>query len=67
MIPLSERKSSYASWVVSALIGQQGRRVMMYLVWLGCNRLFPSKERVVAHRKRDHGGEEEGEIISWNL
>lgn len=33
----------------------------------GCNRLFPSKERVMSHRKREHGSEEEGEIISWNL
>ncbi|KAF9654123.1 hypothetical protein BDM02DRAFT_3085719 [Thelephora ganbajun] len=32
-----------------------------------CNRLFPSKERLMAHRKRDHGSGEEGEIISWNL
>ena len=32
-----------------------------------CNRLFPSKERLMVHRKREHGSEEEGEIISWNL
>ncbi|KAI9461180.1 hypothetical protein F5148DRAFT_983118 [Russula earlei] len=31
-----------------------------------CNRLFPSRERVMMHRKRDHDSEEEGEIITWN-
>ncbi len=30
-----------------------------------CNRLFPSAERVMMHRKRDHE-RDEGEIISWN-
>ncbi|KAH9964253.1 hypothetical protein BC827DRAFT_1189956 [Russula dissimulans] len=31
-----------------------------------CNRLFPSRERVMMHRKRDHDTTEEGSIISWN-
>ncbi|KAI0003759.1 hypothetical protein BJV74DRAFT_972464 [Russula compacta] len=30
-----------------------------------CNRLFPTRERVMIHRKRDHDSEEEGDIISW--
>ena len=48
------------------LIGIGGRRRMIR-VSTGCNRLFPSKERIMAHRKRDHSSEEEGEIVSWNL
>lgn len=32
-----------------------------------CKRLFPSVERVMIHRKRDHEKEDGGEeIISWN-
>ncbi|KAI0294940.1 hypothetical protein BC826DRAFT_297594 [Russula brevipes] len=31
-----------------------------------CNRLFPSRERVMLHRKRDHDSEEDRDIITWN-
>jgi hypothetical protein len=33
-----------------------------------CNRLFPTRDKVLAHRKRDHGGVEyaENTIITWN-
>lgn len=31
-----------------------------------CNRLFPSVERVMMHRKRDHEAEGDEAIISWN-
>ncbi|KAF6766584.1 hypothetical protein DFP72DRAFT_867054 [Ephemerocybe angulata] len=34
-----------------------------------CNRLFPSRERVLAHRKRDHSDVEAGDdscMITWN-
>lgn len=61
------RKSLYASWKVRFPIRRREREIMFLLDCTGCNRLFPSKERVMAHRKRDHGSEEEGEIVSWNL
>ncbi|KAI0308282.1 hypothetical protein B0F90DRAFT_1807503 [Multifurca ochricompacta] len=32
----------------------------------GCNRLFPSRERIMSHRKRDHDSEDDGNIITWN-
>ncbi|KAH9857950.1 hypothetical protein C2E23DRAFT_802082 [Lenzites betulinus] len=34
-----------------------------------CYKLFPSRERVMAHRKRDHDSEEEAqeEIITWKM
>ncbi|KAI0311581.1 hypothetical protein OF83DRAFT_1166288 [Amylostereum chailletii] len=31
-----------------------------------CNRLFPSRERVMLHRKRDHSSEDDRDIITWN-
>jgi hypothetical protein len=31
-----------------------------------CNRLFPSRERLIFHRKRDHDSEEDRDIITWN-
>ncbi|KIY51283.1 hypothetical protein FISHEDRAFT_37343 [Fistulina hepatica ATCC 64428] len=31
-----------------------------------CCRLYPSKERLMAHRKRDHNSEDDGAIITWN-
>ncbi|PIL31721.1 transcription factor [Ganoderma sinense ZZ0214-1] len=31
-----------------------------------CYRLFPSRDRVMAHRKRDHDTEDREEIITWN-
>ncbi|KAJ7225704.1 hypothetical protein GGX14DRAFT_127157 [Mycena pura] len=31
-----------------------------------CFRLFPSRERVMTHRKRDHNSEETDNIITWN-
>lgn len=31
-----------------------------------CYRLFPSRDRVMAHRKRDHDTEDQQEIITWN-
>ena len=31
-----------------------------------CYRLFPSRDRVMAHRKRDHDTEDQEEIITWN-
>ncbi|THH09190.1 hypothetical protein EW145_g2194 [Phellinidium pouzarii] len=31
-----------------------------------CNRLFPSRERLMGHRKRDHDSEQTDHIITWN-
>ncbi|KAH9948167.1 hypothetical protein B0H21DRAFT_821180 [Amylocystis lapponica] len=31
-----------------------------------CYRLFPSKERLMFHRKRDHDTDEQDDIITWN-
>ncbi|KAI0095102.1 hypothetical protein BDY19DRAFT_66143 [Irpex rosettiformis] len=31
-----------------------------------CNRLFPSKDRLMAHRKAAHNTDDDGEIITWN-
>ncbi|KAI0046600.1 hypothetical protein FA95DRAFT_1349114 [Auriscalpium vulgare] len=31
-----------------------------------CNRLFPSRDRVMMHRKRDHNSERDDHIITWN-
>ncbi|RPD82329.1 hypothetical protein L226DRAFT_528507 [Lentinus tigrinus ALCF2SS1-7] len=31
-----------------------------------CNRLFPSRDRLMAHRKRDHDTEDQDDIITWN-
>lgn len=31
-----------------------------------CNRLFPSRDRIMFHRKRDHDTEDDKDIITWN-
>ncbi|KAI0778415.1 hypothetical protein BD413DRAFT_601178 [Trametes elegans] len=31
-----------------------------------CYRLFPSRDRVMLHRKRDHDSEDQADIITWN-
>ncbi|KAI9060536.1 hypothetical protein FKP32DRAFT_1613532 [Trametes sanguinea] len=31
-----------------------------------CYRLFPSKDRLMQHRKRDHDSEDQEDIITWN-
>ncbi|KAH7914795.1 hypothetical protein BJ138DRAFT_1123285 [Hygrophoropsis aurantiaca] len=31
-----------------------------------CDRLFPSRDRVMFHRKRDHDSEDDSLIITWN-
>ncbi|KAJ7596853.1 hypothetical protein C8J56DRAFT_918497 [Mycena floridula] len=31
-----------------------------------CNRLFPSRDRVMLHRKRDHSSDDDSNIITWN-
>ncbi|KZT02397.1 uncharacterized protein LAESUDRAFT_661953 [Laetiporus sulphureus 93-53] len=31
-----------------------------------CYRLFPSRERLMLHRKRDHDSEDQGDVITWN-
>ncbi|KIK07479.1 hypothetical protein K443DRAFT_673396 [Laccaria amethystina LaAM-08-1] len=31
-----------------------------------CNRLFPSRDRVMMHRKRDHDSTDDTLIITWN-
>ncbi|KAF9457355.1 hypothetical protein BDZ94DRAFT_1115548, partial [Collybia nuda] len=32
-----------------------------------CNRLYPTRDRVMLHRKRDHGGSvDDSLIITWN-
>ncbi|KAJ6627109.1 hypothetical protein B0H10DRAFT_1780014 [Mycena sp. CBHHK59/15] len=31
-----------------------------------CFRLFPSRDRVMAHRKRDHSSEVADRVITWN-
>ena len=36
------------------------------LLTLDCNRLFPSRDRLMFHRKRDHDSEEDSDIITWN-
>jgi hypothetical protein len=30
-----------------------------------CNRLYPSQDRLMAHRKRDHDTNDTSNIISW--
>ncbi|KAJ7102116.1 hypothetical protein B0H15DRAFT_813253 [Mycena belliarum] len=34
--------------------------------FIGCNRLFPSRERVMMHRSRDHNSEDTDHVITWN-
>ncbi|KAF9015561.1 hypothetical protein BDQ17DRAFT_1418616 [Cyathus striatus] len=42
-------------------------RTPIYICGLkDCNRLFPSRERLMTHRKREHSSESESEMISWN-
>ncbi|OBZ78629.1 hypothetical protein A0H81_00787 [Grifola frondosa] len=31
-----------------------------------CYRLFPSRDRLMLHRKRDHDSEDQGDVITWN-
>ncbi|OSX67308.1 hypothetical protein POSPLADRAFT_1051454 [Postia placenta MAD-698-R-SB12] len=31
-----------------------------------CNRLFQSRDRLMAHRKRDHDSEDQTDVITWN-
>ncbi|EGO04922.1 hypothetical protein SERLA73DRAFT_128771 [Serpula lacrymans var. lacrymans S7.3] len=31
-----------------------------------CYRLFPSKDRLMFHRKRDHGSDDGSNIVTWN-
>ncbi|OCH94720.1 hypothetical protein OBBRIDRAFT_769085 [Obba rivulosa] len=31
-----------------------------------CNRLFPTRDRLMTHRKRDHDSEDDADIITWN-
>ncbi|KAI0347829.1 hypothetical protein BDW22DRAFT_1384746 [Trametopsis cervina] len=31
-----------------------------------CNRLFPSRDRLMAHRKVAHDTDDDGDIITWN-
>jgi len=31
-----------------------------------CNRLFPSRDRLMAHRKMMHATDDDGDIITWN-
>ncbi|KAF5385142.1 hypothetical protein D9615_001365 [Tricholomella constricta] len=31
-----------------------------------CCRLYPTRERLMAHRKRDHDSQDDSQIITWN-
>ncbi|KAK7695009.1 hypothetical protein QCA50_002197 [Cerrena zonata] len=31
-----------------------------------CNRLFPSRERLMTHRKNVHNSEDDSNILTWN-
>lgn len=31
-----------------------------------CNRLFPSRDRLMLHRRRDHDSDHAADIITWN-
>lgn len=31
-----------------------------------CYRLYPNRDRLMAHRKRDHGSDSAVDIITWN-
>ncbi|EPT04060.1 hypothetical protein FOMPIDRAFT_22805, partial [Fomitopsis schrenkii] len=31
-----------------------------------CYRLFPNRDRLMNHRKRDHGSEETSDVLTWN-
>ncbi|KAI0785081.1 hypothetical protein C8Q75DRAFT_809620 [Abortiporus biennis] len=31
-----------------------------------CNRLFPSRDRLMTHRKVAHNTDDDGDIITWN-
>ncbi|KAK7064378.1 Arginyl-tRNA synthetase [Favolaschia claudopus] len=43
------------------------RTPLFICAFTGCNRLFPSRDRLMTHRKRDHQNSEETDrIITWN-
>ncbi|KAL1737552.1 hypothetical protein EV714DRAFT_266353 [Schizophyllum commune] len=31
-----------------------------------CKRLYPNRERLMNHRRRDHKTEDDGDILTWN-
>ncbi|VDB87505.1 unnamed protein product [Peniophora sp. CBMAI 1063] len=31
-----------------------------------CNRLYPNRERLMMHRRRDHQTEDGGQVVTWN-
>ncbi|GBE77807.1 hypothetical protein BKA93DRAFT_821161 [Sparassis latifolia] len=43
------------------------KETAIFICALGqCNRLFPDRERLMKHRKRDHDSENQDDIITWN-
>ncbi|EIW86888.1 hypothetical protein CONPUDRAFT_44783 [Coniophora puteana RWD-64-598 SS2] len=42
-------------------------RTPIYIcAFTGCNRLFPNRDRLMFHRKRDHESEDTSAIVTWN-
>ncbi|KAJ3803437.1 hypothetical protein GGU11DRAFT_739874 [Lentinula aff. detonsa] len=33
---------------------------------LDCHKLFPSRDRLIQHRRKEHGSDEDKDIITWN-
>ncbi|KAJ3734642.1 hypothetical protein DFJ43DRAFT_992742 [Lentinula guzmanii] len=31
-----------------------------------CHKLFPSRDRLIQHRRKEHGSDEDKDIITWN-
>ncbi|KAJ7900154.1 hypothetical protein B0H14DRAFT_3423552 [Mycena olivaceomarginata] len=53
---------------ICALPGKDSalRRVLDLFLPPDCFRLFPSRDRVMTHRKRDHNSDETDHVITWN-
>ncbi|EIM92312.1 uncharacterized protein STEHIDRAFT_47625 [Stereum hirsutum FP-91666 SS1] len=49
-----------------AKITDPGQTPIFICAFDKCNRLFPSRDRLMMHRKRDHESEEQGDVITWN-
>jgi hypothetical protein len=60
----------YVDFKVYLLISKMGKLLNFFFFFfffaIDCNRLFPSRERLMFHRKRDHESEDDADIITWN-
>ncbi|KAF7306755.1 C2H2-type domain-containing protein [Mycena indigotica] len=65
-VPLDPTPEELAAAAALGKVTSPEETPLFICAFSDCFRLFPSRERLMTHRKRDHNSDDPGKVITWN-